>query len=744
MINRILAGLKKPRLTKPGSIKSNWDIKRLRFALVLFFLALAIPTAVLILQAYSQLKWEAFHHYREQAEELSTRIDLHYKELIEKESARSFTDYSFHNIAKNTNTQFLQRSPLSALPENSKFPGLVGYFQIDNHGNFTTPLLPPIADTQLSQNKNYGISATEKGKRKNIQNIIYQILSKNRLINKSSIQTVEKKDHFLNEQEIKKEVVGESRTYELNDQIIISPGRSSAPSSISSAPAPIGGKVRSDKEASEPSVTSQAAFDNLQTKKYSPRDTVSKSYSKGRQRVEDLKLKKQYQKESLKQKRLLKKTKEKSERKIVSRRYESNVLPSYSTLNGAKRNTPGEKDTQLRVNMFESEIDAFEFSLLQSGQFVLYRKVWRNGLRYIQGLLINRDIFIDKIISKSFYNTNISTASNLTIAYQGEVLSTLKRKTSSRFYASNYRPSDFDSQERQELQGTLLSQNKLSAALEQFELIFSVNKLPAGPGASVVTWLSIILLLILCGGFFILYILGLKQIKLARQQQDFVSAISHELKTPLTSIRMYGEMLREGWTTEDKRQQYYDYIFDESERLTRLINNVLQLARMTHNELPVDLKEYTVNELIDTVRSKISSQVERAEFKLVLGCDDSLNDLKILADADYFIQIIINLVDNAIKFSSKSGNKQIDISCQLLRNNNIQFTVRDYGPGINKDQMRKIFDLFYRTENELTRETVGTGIGLSLVQQLVKSMHGKIDIVNKEPGAEFQLTFQLI
>ena len=739
MIKRLFSGL-----TKSNSLKSNWDKKRLRSVLILFFLALAIPTTFLILQAYSQLKWEAFHHYRTQAEELSSRIDLRYKELIEKESARAFTDYSFHNIAENNDEQYLQRSPLSAFPVNSKFPGIVGYFQIDNNGNFTTPFLPPITETQLSDNKNYGLSADEKISRKNIHNTIYQILSSNKLVTKPSTQIVEKKDLSINEEQ--ETIVIGNRTLELNDKIILSPSRSPAPSSKSMAPAPESseGKTRAIEPTKEKTITAQTAFDNLQTKKYSPRDTVSKSYSQRRQRVEDLKLKKQYQKESLKQKRILKREKEQRERKIVSRRIESNVLPSYSTLGNIKRSIPSEEDTQLRVNMFESEIDAFEFSLLESGQFVLYRKVWRNGLRYIQGILINRNVFINKIISKSFYNTNISNASNLTIAYQGEVLSTLKRKSSDRFYASNYKPSDFSLQNNQELHGTLLSQNKLSAALDQFELIFSVNKLPAGPGLSIVTWLSIILLLILCGGFYILYILGLKQIKLARQQQDFVSAISHELKTPLTSIRMYGEMLREGWTTEDKRQQYYDYIFDESERLTRLINNVLQLARMTRNELPVDLKEYTVNELIDTVHSKISSQVERAEFKLVLGCDESINDTKIIADADYFIQIIINLVDNAIKFSSKSEKKQIDISCQRLRNNNIQFTIRDYGPGINKDQMRKIFDLFYRTENELTRETVGTGIGLSLVQQLVKSMHGKIDIVNKEPGAEFQITFQKV
>ena len=728
---------------KSNSLKSNWGKKRLLSVLVLFFLALAIPTVFLILQAYSQLKWEAFHHYREQAEELSSRIDIRYKELIDKESARSFTDYSFHNIAKNNNKQYLQRSPLSTFPVNSKIPGIVGYFQIDNNGYFTTPFLPPISETQLSQSNNYGISPNEKTARKNIQNTIYQILIRNKLVTKPSIQMIKKKDLSIIEEELKEESTSNISTLSTNDELKTSPSRPSAPSSISLAPELARGKEADDTISSEPSVTSQSAFDNLQTKKYSLRDNISKSPSKGRQRVEDLKLKQQYQNESLKL-NILNKAKKETEQKVLNRRIESNVLPSYSALGNAKGNRPSEKDSQLRVNMFESEIDPFEFSLLESGQFVLYRKVWRNGLRYIQGLLINREVFIDKIIRESFYNTNISNLSNLTIAYQGEVLSTLKRKSSPRYYASNYKPSDFPLQKSQNLQDILLSQNKLSAALEQFELIFSVNKLPAGPGASIVTWLSIILLLILCGGFFVLYILGLKQLTLARQQQDFVSAISHELKTPLTSIRMYGEMLREGWTTEAKRQQYYDYIFDESERLTRLINNVLQLARMTRNELSVDLKEYNINELIDTVHSKINSQVEHAGFNLILDCDDSINDIKILADADYFIQIIINLVDNAIKFSATSDKKQIDISCRRFRNDNIQFTIRDYGPGINKDQMRKIFDLFYRTENELTRETVGTGIGLSLVQQLVQSMNGKIDIINKNPGAEFQIIFQTI
>ena len=719
---------------------STWNKNRLRFVLILFFLALAIPTAILIKQAYSQLKWEAFHHYRSQAEELTTRIDQKYKELVEIESARTFTDYSFLNVAGNTQAQFLQRSPLSSFPLTSKFPGIVGYFQIDNNGEFSTPLLAAVTENQLANNKNYGISRNEKAKRQKAHNQIYQILSQNKLINKPVIQINEREGISLPADDRNALRQDKTGKLEASSEVMADQRMASEPSPATISSAKLAPSV----------IAPQAAFDKLQTQKsYNPSSSSSNQYSKSKGRVEDLKLKKQYQKRSLAQKELKEISKLKTKKQIISRRKESNVLPEFTSLPGLNNNKqdnnqsgnsqPAKKDKSLRINMFESEIDEFEFSLLESGHFVLYRKVWRNGLRYIQGLLIKPDTFINNIISSSFYKTNVSNASILTVAYQGNILSTLKRRTSRDLYSSN-----IESSANNSLQGTLLLQNRLSATLDQIELIFSVNNLPAGPGGSVITWLSIILLLILCGGFFSLYILGLKQIVLARQQQDFVSAVSHELKTPLTSIRMYGEMLREGWTTEDKRKQYYDYIYEESERLTRLINNVLQLARMTRNELPVDLKPYNIAELLDNTHSKISSQVERAEFSLNLSCNETIKEKQILADADCFIQVIINLVDNAIKFSAKADNKQIDIQCKTLRNNKIQFTIRDYGPGINKDQLRKIFQLFYRSENELTRETVGTGIGLSLVKQLVNAMQGKIDVINKEPGIEFQLTFNTL
>ena len=204
---------------------------------------------------------------------------------------------------------------------------------------------------------------------------------------------------------------------------------------------------------------------------------------------------------------------------------------------------------------------------------------------------------------------------------------------------------------------------------------------------------------------------------------------------------MYGEMLREGWADEDKRQQYYEYIHDESERLTRLISNVLQLAQISRDDPQLELQAMRVASLVDQVRSKIANQVEGAGYELSLTVDGQAADASLRIDEDCFSQIIINLVDNAIKFSKKGDRKRIDLDCSIRADGDVVFCVRDYGPGIPGNQLKKIFKLFYRPESELTRETVGTGIGLAIVHQLATAMGGKVDVLNRDPGAEFSVSF---
>ena len=688
------------------------DNNKFKRWLLVFFFALALPASILIYQAYSQLKWEAFHIHRLQAEELVKRIDKRFRQLIDTEEARLFTDYTFLNVAGDSSASFLQRSPLSGFPVDTPVPGLIGYFQVDAEGGFSSPLLP----LPITQADSYGISPKQLRQRLKLEQTLRQILSRNQLVE--------------NNKPIGVKTLAEG---DAGRQVSIPTNGKSTPKRLD-----LDQPITSAVATSPQGMPEDAVFDQL--------DAFSKQQKKKQKaaklgRVEDLELDYSFQKSrpQMKQEQVAKAPqfleKEKRARK------ERNVLPEAEValsktveartvqsrpLSEAK--VAGRVQNNIPIHTFESEIDPLEFALLDSGHFVLYRKVWRDGQRFIQGMLIQQQVFLQNIIETAFRDTALSEMSNLIIAYQGNVFTAFHDDTSRNYLSS-----------AEELQGAVLYQTRLSDPLGELELIFSITRLPAGPGSTVIAWLALILSIVLCSGFYLMYRLGIKQIELTRQQQDFVSAVSHELKTPLTSIRMYGEMLREGWAVEEKKQSYYDYIYDESERLSRLINNVLQLARMTRSELQLELKKVTVTELLDGIRSTVASQLERTGFELKLNCNDEASLAMVEVDSDGFTQIIINLLDNAIKFSTNAERKTIDLKCSLLRDGSIQFSVRDYGPGIAKDQMKKIFKLFYRSGNELTRETVGTGIGLALVYQLATAMDGKVDVVNRNPGAEFRL-----
>ena len=192
---------------------------------------------------------------------------------------------------------------------------------------------------------------------------------------------------------------------------------------------------------------------------------------------------------------------------------------------------------------------------------------------------------------------------------------------------------------------------------------------------------------------------------------------------------------------EIKREKYYDFIYSESERLSRLISNILQISQVSRNSLDLEMKLVTTNELANIIDSTIDSQIKQSGFKYKLSVDSTINNKNIILDIDAFIQIMINLVDNAIKYSSRSSQQQIDIAITALSNNKISISVRDYGIGIAKSEVDKVFELFYRIGDELTRESKGTGIGLALVKELTHAMNGKIKVVNHNIGVEFTLSF---
>ncbi|MCW8907351.1 MAG: ATP-binding protein [Sedimenticola sp.] len=690
---------------------TGFDRRRLRRWLLLFFIALLIPSGVLVWYAYGQLKWEAFHNYRLQAEAFTRQIGRDLDERIGREQQRPFIDYAFLAAAGDAPGGVVQRSPLSAYPVKGSLPGVIGYFQVDDRGRLSTPLLPGSG----RQAEEYGIDATGLAGRRALQLRLQQILNDNRLV-----ATVDAGRGGQIDSVAGREVA--SRQEE--EAAYLAP-----------LPAASGLNLSTGKSVErKASVPAQSAFDELGAPRKRKKESAG---TLGR--VEDLQLDQRYEARIARsesdavQSEVTARTRQQQQPQASVAEAESQVGGSGQARSRERLARPtgdGGEPLAAPIHTFENELDRFEFSLLDSGHFVLFRKVWRDGRRFIQGMLIERQPLLRSMIGSRFAESPLAAMSDLTVAYRGELFST---------YGGNGDGASY--RHASELGGSLLYRGVLPPPLAELELIFSVNHLPAGPGGQLITWVGASLLLVLCGGFYLMYRLALRQLELARQQQDFVSAVSHELKTPLTSIRMYAEMLREGWADEEKRRGYYDYIQQESERLTRLINNVLQLARMTRNELKLACRTLPVGELMESTRDKVATQVSQAGFELVWRVAPEAAGCRVRLDPDSFSQIMINLVDNGLKFAAAADTRRIEVEAVLERREALVFSVRDHGPGIPRDQMKKIFRLFYRPQSELTRETVGTGIGLALVAELAAAMGGRVDVVNRKPGALFRVTF---
>ncbi len=721
-------------------VGNNVSKIKLRFSLSAFFIAVMVPAVVLVYYSYTQLKWEAFYQQREAATALSLRINSTLENWVLVEEQRGVADYEFLNVVGDRSANFLQPSPLSAYPPVTQIPGALGFFQVSANGEFSTPTMPEDEMQALS----YGVSAEQFIERQTMAEELKKILSDNQLVRRDQplfVQDGMESDSgfaaaAVSDSQISRPVTSndsESRSAVRRSEVSSvqeqTPARTNS-NEISSVPAdPEQRSASVDRQSvtqslpeEEPEEKPSEIFDNFSSGSAEKRNGLLRQQY---QRVDELKIENSLE-ESVEER--LKKKPEVSvsdaNKKRVPRK-EQSILPASAPI---QNQSLEQREDTANITMFESEIDPFEFRLLDSGHLVFYRKVWRDDARFVQGLVIDRERFLQDVLAREFRASNLSLSTGLVVAYRGDVLSIFGSQNS-------YTPAGRDAG----VYGELLLESPLIAPFSDVSLIFTVERLQLGVGVKVIALAAFILILVMGAGTWLMYRLGLRQMSLAQQQQDFVSAVSHELKTPLTSVRMYGELLKQGWASEDKKRQYYDYIVDESERLSRLINNVLQLAKMNGKDLSLSLVKIPVLELLDNLESKLSAQVERAGFTLSIECDEKMKEKVLSVDADAFMQIMINLIDNGIKFSEKSESLKIDVRVSEGANGFAKISVRDYGPGIDKSHLNKIFGLFYRAENELTRETVGTGIGLALVEQLIRAMSGRVEVVNCDPGAEFSL-----
>jgi len=239
----------------------------------------------------------------------------------------------------------------------------------------------------------------------------------------------------------------------------------------------------------------------------------------------------------------------------------------------------------------------------------------------------------------------------------------------------------------------------------------------------------------------------------ALQKTTFVSNVSHELKTPLTNVRLYAELLADGHAkTPETQQQYLGIIVTESERLTRLINNVLDFGRLEQQRRSFHIETVEMATWLQATVQSLRGITDDAEMTVTVSCPP---DLHVRVDRDALSQVFLNVIDNACKYA-KAG-KIIDIrafSCsgaavlrQALHSNaatQAVIEISDRGPGIDADHAQRIFQRFYRVDDSTTASVGGCGLGLSIAKQLMQGMGGDICWKPREGGgSSFVLTLNI-
>jgi len=219
------------------------------------------------------------------------------------------------------------------------------------------------------------------------------------------------------------------------------------------------------------------------------------------------------------------------------------------------------------------------------------------------------------------------------------------------------------------------------------------------------------------------------ELELAKIKSDFVSTVSHEFKSPLTSIRQLAEMLQSGRvTSEERRKRYYDVLLGQSERLSLLIDNILDFSKIEEGRKEFEFKLVDIGMLLQEIVSTIQHQVRHEGFDIQVKIEKSLPP--IMLDSSAIRQAITNLIDNAIKYSGES--KKVIVQA-YTENQYLIISIKDFGIGIKKEEIDKVFERFYRGGDELTRTVKGSGLGLTLVKQIVDVHHGNVH-VESEPG----------
>ncbi|MEG0628736.1 cell wall metabolism sensor histidine kinase WalK [Enterococcus viikkiensis] len=230
-----------------------------------------------------------------------------------------------------------------------------------------------------------------------------------------------------------------------------------------------------------------------------------------------------------------------------------------------------------------------------------------------------------------------------------------------------------------------------------------------------------------------------EQEKTAEERRHFVSNVSHELRTPLTSVRSYLEALEEGaWQDEQIAPDFIRVTLGETDRMIRMINDLLNLSRMDSGAQQMDLELVNFNELVDYILDRFDMMVTSQEKKYRIIREFTERDLWVEIDTDKIMQVIDNIMNNAIKYSPDGGKIEVHL---METHNNVVLGISDEGLGIPKKDLEKVFERFYRVDKARARKQGGTGLGLAISKEVMKAHQGQIWVESVEgKGSTFYIS----
>ena len=373
---------------------------------------------------------------------------------------------------------------------------------------------------------------------------------------------------------------------------------------------------------------------------------------------------------------------------------------------------------------FQVEVAPLQAVAIDGEQVFVFRRVGIGGRIYRQGFVIRLEAFIDHLLATYYDPQPIARYTRLTLNAAG------RTATRGRNPGGDVAPASIR-----------LAERTFPAPFGFLGARMEAMSLPPSPARQALTLALALLCIVLAAGLAAIYRSARAVLDLSERRSRFVSAVTHELKTPLTNIRMYVEMLDQGIAaTPQREQEYLGVLAAESARLSGLIDNVLELSRLEKRTRRFTLRQGDLSDVLNEVQSLMAAPLAREGFELKIEA----GRVPLFAyDRDVLVQILINLMENSLKFSRQAPKKRVVIAARA-DGDRVTLSVCDSGPGIPKRALKRIFDDFYRVDGDLARTTGGTGLGLALVKKFAAAMGGRVWAANNDgPGCTIGLSLPI-